>query len=247
MGYSRSYYEQIPVHYSDTIRDSQGNVHSVSGVVYEPVHINIYVDTDNFDSEVSSCANHVTGLTTAIAATEAAEVATKRETSTKVADTIIKGFFNFVSRDLEQQIVELDSKCNSKLLELVEQKKECEKKKSQMNQDYNRISKNYSKLFNDLDSELSTRLHNLDLPTFAASKEIESVVSKSVDSEIFGLGTISVSETSKMNAFLACSSVKRRTKETIAKANGLSSIDEILIKEAIQNETENSQTDKDSE
>ena len=35
--------------------------------------------------------------------------------------------------------------------------------------------------------------------------------------------------------------------ETIAKANGLSSIDEILIKKAIQNETENSQTDKDSE
>ena len=35
--------------------------------------------------------------------------------------------------------------------------------------------------------------------------------------------------------------------ENIAKANGLSSIDEILIKEAIQNETENSQTDKDSE
>ena len=35
--------------------------------------------------------------------------------------------------------------------------------------------------------------------------------------------------------------------ETIAKANGLSSIDEILIKEAIQNETENSQTDNDSE
>lgn len=35
--------------------------------------------------------------------------------------------------------------------------------------------------------------------------------------------------------------------ETIAKANGLSSIDEILIKEAIQNETENSKIDKDSE
>lgn len=35
--------------------------------------------------------------------------------------------------------------------------------------------------------------------------------------------------------------------ETIAKANGLSSIDEILIKEAIQNETESSQADKDSE
>ena len=35
--------------------------------------------------------------------------------------------------------------------------------------------------------------------------------------------------------------------ETVAKANGLSSIDEILIKEAISDETENSQTDKDSE
>lgn len=35
--------------------------------------------------------------------------------------------------------------------------------------------------------------------------------------------------------------------ETVAKANGLSSIDEILIKEAIADETENSQADKDSE
>lgn len=35
--------------------------------------------------------------------------------------------------------------------------------------------------------------------------------------------------------------------EILAKANGLSSIDEILIKEAITNETENSQTHKDSE
>ena len=35
--------------------------------------------------------------------------------------------------------------------------------------------------------------------------------------------------------------------ETVAKANGLSSIDEILIKEAITDETENSQADKDSE
>ena len=35
--------------------------------------------------------------------------------------------------------------------------------------------------------------------------------------------------------------------ETVAKANGLSSIDEILIKEAIIDETENSQADKDSE
>ena len=35
--------------------------------------------------------------------------------------------------------------------------------------------------------------------------------------------------------------------ETVAKANGLSSIDEILIKEAISDETENSQADKDSE
>lgn len=35
--------------------------------------------------------------------------------------------------------------------------------------------------------------------------------------------------------------------EILAKANGLSSIDEILIKEAITNETENSQTHQDSE
>lgn len=35
--------------------------------------------------------------------------------------------------------------------------------------------------------------------------------------------------------------------ETIAKANGLSSINEILLKEAITDETENSQTNKDSE
>ncbi|MBQ9246771.1 hypothetical protein IJ182_10945 [bacterium] len=35
--------------------------------------------------------------------------------------------------------------------------------------------------------------------------------------------------------------------EQVAKSNGLSSIDEILIKEAMQNETENSKIEKDSE
>ena len=51
---------------------------------------------------------------------------------------------------------------------------------------------------------------------------------------------------SKLNRFRQIVKVINKA-ETIAKANGLSSIDEILIKEAIQNETENSQTDKDSE
>lgn len=51
---------------------------------------------------------------------------------------------------------------------------------------------------------------------------------------------------SNLNRFRQIVKVINRA-ETIAKANGLSSIDEILIKEAIQNETENSQADKDSE
>lgn len=54
-----------------------------------------------------------------------------------------------------------------------------------------------------------------------------------------------VIELSNLNRFRQIVKVINKA-ETIAKANGLSSIDEILIKKAIQNETENSQTDKDS-
>lgn len=219
MSYSRSYSRTIAVHYSDSFTDSEGHSHRVSGTVYEPVNITIHVDTGDFDGEISSCKAHIGGLTASVVATEAAEVATKRESSDKIAGTIIKGFFDYVNKDLEQQIVALDSKCNSKLIELVEQKDACLKKKEQMSQDYNRISKNYSKLFNDLDTELSNRLINLDKPTFNISKEIENTVKRTIENDILGLGAIAVAETTALSNVLASSAIKKRTKETIASVN----------------------------
>ena len=118
MSYSRFYTVSVP--YSGTVSypaSESGGSKSYSGSV--PVDITIEVDTDDFDASVDRCKGHVNGLTAAVAATEAAEVEAKKLSSRKIAQSILKGFFNYVGADLSQKIKELHSSVESLFFALV--------------------------------------------------------------------------------------------------------------------------------
>lgn len=152
MSYRRSYTGYV--HYSGTVSyPASQNGGSVSYSGSEPVYITIDVDTNAFDASVGHCNNAVNALTGAVVATEAAQVESKRQASKQIASTIVKGFFDYVGADLSQKIKELSSKCESLFIALMGHKDNCLSKSKQMQDDYNRISKRYSKIFEDLDKE----------------------------------------------------------------------------------------------
>lgn len=218
MSYSRSYTGYV--HYSGTVSypaSQHGGSVSYSGS--EQVNITINVDTDAFDTSVDRCNNAVIGLNTAVVATEAAQVESKQRTSRQIASAIVNGFFEYVTADLSQKIKELASKCESLFIALTGHKECCLSKSKQMQDDYNRISKRYSKIFEDLDKETISRIEVLDKPAFQFAEQVQKVIDRNSDTNLLGISTISANENLQIEAILSCSHVKQQANTLLDKAN----------------------------
>ena len=214
-------YHSATIHYSGTVSypaSEHGGTKSYSGSV--PVSIAVHVDTNDFDRSVSSCNASIHGLTAAVVATEAAQVQAKKEASRKIADTIIKGFFSYVGADLAQKIKELAAKCEATFMELMDQKQTCITKTTQMQNDYEMISRRYGKIFEDLDKETVSRIEQLDKPAFQFADMAQAVADMGCDSDMLGLATVSANENLQLETLLACSHVKMQAKRLIEEANG---------------------------
>jgi len=218
MSYRRSYTGYV--HYSGTVSyppSQNGGSVSYSGT--EPVYITIDVDTNAFDASVDHCTDAVNALTGAVVATEAAQVESKRRASKQIAASIVKGFFEYVGADLSQKIKELASKCESLFFALMGHKENCLSKSKQMQDDYNRISKRYSKIFEDLDKETVSRIEVLDRPTFQFAETAQNLIDRNSNTELLGISTISANESIKLETVLSCSHVKQQASILLAKAN----------------------------
>ena len=218
MSYRRSYTGYV--HYSGTVSyPASQNGGSVSYSGTEPVYITIDVDTNAFDASVNHCTDAVNALTGAVVATEAAQVESKRRASKQIAASIVKGFFEYVGADLSQKIKELASKCESLFFALMGHKENCLSKSKQMQDDYNRISKRYSKIFEDLDKETVSRIEVLDRPTFQFAETAQNLIDRNSNTELLGISTISANESIKLETVLSCSHVKQQASILLAKAN----------------------------
>lgn len=218
MSYRQSYTGYV--HYSGTVSyPASQNGGSVSYSGSEPVYITIDVDTDVFDASVEHCTDAVNELTGAVVATEAAQVESKRRAAKQIASSIVKGFFEYVGADLSLKIKELASKCESLFFALMGHKKNCLSKSKQMQDDYNRISKRYSKIFEDLDKETVSRIEVLDKPTFQFAETAQNLIDRNSNTELLGISTISANESIKLETVLSCSHVKQQTSILLAKAN----------------------------
>lgn len=218
MSYRRSYTGYV--HYSGTVSyPASQNGGSVSYSGSEPVYITIDVNTDVFDASVEHCTDAVNALTGAVVATEAAQVESKRRASKQIASSIVKGFFEYVGADLSQKIKELASKCESLFFALMGHKENCLSKSKQMQDDYNRISKRYSKIFEDLDKETISRIEVLDRPTFQFAETAQNLIYRNSNTELLGISTISANESIKLETVLSCSHVKQQASILLAKAN----------------------------
>lgn len=133
----------------------------------EDIAIEVTVEDGPFQRSVDSVKNHVDILTTSVVATEAAQLASKKESSDRIADAVVKGFFGLIKGEISQQMVQLATYLPPKLLELDKLAGSCATLRQQMEQDFSRISERYNRLFTDLDNELNLRIKSLDRMAFS--------------------------------------------------------------------------------
>jgi hypothetical protein len=106
-------------------------------------------------------------MTAAVVATEAAQMASKAESSKKVGETVVKGFFGLIQGEISQQMTELAAAIPSKIQELNNFAARCVALRQQMERDFHRIRDRYCKLFGDLDHELNLRIKRLNSAAFS--------------------------------------------------------------------------------
>jgi hypothetical protein len=222
MSYTRNYREKIAVHYSGTVSynypasqsGGSGTKH-YSGTIYEEVDVHINVDTNPFDNSIENCNTNVNLLTGAVVATEAAQLISIDKNSKKVANTIISGFFGYIRSEISQQVSELSQNIDAQLMHLKELAQSTVAKKIQMEGDFNRISSRYVKIFDDLNHELSNRVHELDKPTFVFKKETDAQNRRTSENDLVNTAAILGGECGNLHARISTSIAKKRALDTL--------------------------------
>jgi hypothetical protein len=210
------------VHYSGSVSYSypasqnggSGTAH-YSGTTYENVNVDIDVDTNPLDRSVANCNSNVNLLTSAVIATETAQLASINKNAKKVAGTIVKGFFDYIRSDISQQIMELSQRIDAQLLHLRELAKNCVAKQKQMETDYNRISSRYLKIFDDLNNELGNRIFELDKPVFIFKNNIDKHADRTSDNDLVSTVAVFGRESGDLQAKISASIAKKRTLNAI--------------------------------
>lgn len=201
--------------------DALGGHQRDSFTNHEVVHVNIEVDTEEYDDQIDNCVDNVQLLTGSVVATEAAQVKSVRDNSRKVAKTIVKGFFKNIEAELSSQIMELSKKVDSKFGHLNEQAKDLLKKKAQMQQDYQRTATRYTKIFEDLNHELENRVVALDQPIYKFHESVQHESDRMLDGDFVNTSSVVNAENSVLESQIMGAIIKKRTQEAIAKTRKL--------------------------
>lgn len=175
MSYTQRYSSSINVTGSVNVSYPASETGGTKTVFYEqnvPVNINVTVNTDPFDNSVGMTNNIVDGLTTSVAALNAANCAVIAECSDKISDGIISGFYGLIRNDITTKQTETNTLLQTKSALLLEHSKAVAEKHVRMRSDLERERAKYGMVFSELDKELERRVTELDKPAFNLSRKI---------------------------------------------------------------------------
>jgi hypothetical protein len=189
-----------------------------SGTAHEEVEVDIHVNTVPFDASVADCNNTVGGLTASVGAMNAAQCLAIAQNAEKVSKTIINGFFHTIRTDLSTQKAELEQAIQAKLMLLRQQAESLRKKQENMAEDYARTTARYQKTFEDLNKELSNRIHEIDQPIFKLVSEVDSQSDRMLHTDMVQTAVTMYKESSTLQAQISTATVKRHALEAMNQA-----------------------------
>lgn len=184
----------------------------------EDVQVQIDVDTAPFDSSVDRCNKQVAGLTTSVGAMNAAQCLAISNNADKVSKTIVDGFFHTVRTDLATQKAELEQTIESRLILLRQQAASLQEKQKAMGDDYARTTARYQKIFDDLNNELSVRIHQIDQPVFSLVKDVDEQSDRMLHTDMVQTAVTMSKESSLLQAQINAATVKHHALEAMGQA-----------------------------
>ena len=127
------------------------------------------VDTNPMAQSVDGVSNHVKATTAAVVAMQAAVIGAEKMAADKICENVDSGFYNLIRSQVSMKLATYFTEMNSKLALLLEYAKALGKSRNRMESDFNRLKREYYKIFHGLDKALENRIAQLDRPAMELS------------------------------------------------------------------------------
>lgn len=186
MSYTRSYSSSVNVTGSVSVSYPPSEHGGSTTAYYEqtvPVRFEVTVATEPFEDSISTAGAQVDGLTASVAAMSAANCVAIAQSSERISDSLIRGFYNLIQSDITTKKAESDTAIQTKFALLLEYSKAVQDKHERMLKDVNREHQKFDKVFNELNNELERRITEVNKPAFKFGNVREDVVVKPYLSE----------------------------------------------------------------
>ena len=140
--------------------------HGGSTSYHDSVTVTVDVDTNPLEASIDQCASEVGALRGSVDDAAARLVHQKKASATQIADTVIGGFFAYIRKRIQTEVTDLKNKIPTLLATIKNLAKQCSALRTNLENDYQRITSQYAKVFDDLENNLKTSLLGLDGPAF---------------------------------------------------------------------------------
>ena len=131
-----------------------------------PIDISVTVDTSSFDHSVGRAETRIDGLTGAVTAMNAAQIASIKAGAEKVSNSLVNGFYNLIQHDVTSKQSDANNLLQSKVGVLLADSKALTSAHERMKRDLERLKAHYGAIFRGLDEDLDKRIKELDRACF---------------------------------------------------------------------------------
>ncbi len=120
------------------------------------------VDTDPMANSLAQVTGHVRQTTAAVVAMEQAVIESEQVAADNICRNVSTGFHVLIQSQVSQKAAGYFSQMSSKMILLMEFAKTLAQTQTRMNSDYQRLKREYGKIFHGLDKALENRIRALD-------------------------------------------------------------------------------------
>lgn len=174
----------------------------------------ITVDTSEMARKMQEVSETVAGTTAAVGLMHEAVIEEEKTSTDLICNRLTSGFYFSTVAQVEQKAAHERSNSKSLAMALKQQMDELDKLKSRMEKDYHRIAERYTKLFNDLNSELKNRIYELDRPVMEFCLEKVKLMQQRVNGLVSSV-PVNQSESLTATQMITAAHLKENAKELI--------------------------------
>lgn len=173
------------------------------------VSVDVPVDTTPIAESIDKLSLHVRGTSAAVVDFRNTIALAEEQATQRICDDVNRGFYSLIRSQIGQKVAKLNSQIEAQQMLLMTQGRQLQQIRVQMERDYRGLCQRYSRLFGQLNDELSSRIRAIDQPILDLAERDQQILDTRPRRKVATL-SVSSSEVLPLNQTILASQTKSR-------------------------------------